>query len=155
MLKQVLVGIFTVTALSGCINTGSLSGDTYTASQAKQVQTVNYGTVTRVTPVNIQAGGDENIIGALGGAVLGGLLGNTVGGGTGKTLATAAGAIAGGVAGQNVQGALNKTKGVQLEIRLDNGRIISVVQKGDPNSFRNGQRVSIIGSGNNITVSPR
>lgn len=151
MLKQVLVGIFTVTALSGCINTGSLSGDTYTASQAKQVQTVTYGTVTRVIPVNIQAGGDENIIGALGGAVLGGLLGNTVGGGTGKTLATAAG----GVAGQNVQGALNKTKGVQLEIRLDNGRVISVVQKGDPNSFRNGQRVSIIGSGNNITVSPR
>lgn len=128
MLKQVLVGIFTVTALSGCINTGSLSGDTYTASQAKQVQSVTYGTVTRITPVNIQAGGDENIIGALGGAVLGGLLGNTVGGAQ-ENPGNGSGRDCRWCCRSKCSRALNKTKGVQLEIRLDNGRIISVVQK--------------------------
>lgn len=129
MLKQVLIGVVAVTSLAGCVNTSTLSGDTYSAGQAKQVQTVTYGTVLNVRPVNIQAGGDENILGAIGGAVLGGLLGNTIGGGTGNTLATAAGAIAGGVAGQNIEGAVNKTKGVQLEIRLDSGKNIVVVQK--------------------------
>ncbi|SPX19453.1 outer membrane lipoprotein SlyB [Escherichia coli] len=58
----------------------------------------------------------------------GGFLGNTVGGGTGRSLATAAGAVAGGVAGQGVQSAMNKTQGVELEIRKDDGNTIMVVQ---------------------------
>ena len=155
MLKQVLIGVVAVTSLAGCVNTSTLSGDTYSAGQAKQVQTVTYGTVLNVRPVNIQAGGDENILGAIGGSVLGGLLGNTIGGGTGNTLATAAGAIAGGVAGQNIEGAVNKTKGVQLEIRLDSGKNIVVVQKEDPSTFTVGQRVLIANSGGSVTVSPR
>ncbi len=89
---------------------------------------MTYGTVLNARPVTIQAGEDGNVIGAIGGAVLGGLLGNTIGGGTGNTLATAAGAIAGGLAGQEAQGALNRSQGVQLEIRLDSGKNIVVVQ---------------------------
>ncbi|VDZ79127.1 outer membrane lipoprotein SlyB [Salmonella bongori] len=64
------------------------------------------------------------MIGAIGGAVLGGFLGNTIGGGTGRSLATAAGAVAGGVAGQGVESAMNKTQGVELEIRKDDGNTI-------------------------------
>ncbi|MGP1952800.1 MAG: glycine zipper 2TM domain-containing protein [Arsenophonus sp. ET-KM2-MAG3] len=154
MLKQIILSIFII-ILSGCVNTADLSWDTYTTTQVKQVQSVIYGTITHVTPINIQTGGDENIIGALGGAILGGLFGNTVGGGKGNTFATAAGAIAGGLTGQNIQIAFNKKKGIKLEIKLNNNRIISVIQKGDLNSFYNGQRVSIIiGNGNKITVSP-
>ncbi len=76
-----LVSAVAVASLSGCVNTDSLSGDTYTAGQAKQVQTVSYGTIVSVRPVNIQAGSNENVLGAIGGAVLGGLVGNTIGGG--------------------------------------------------------------------------
>ncbi|WP_368881866.1 glycine zipper 2TM domain-containing protein [Proteus mirabilis] len=155
MFKHLLVGFFAVTTLAGCVNTSSLSGDTYTASQAKQAQNVTYGTIVSVRAVNIQAGSDENVLGAIGGAVLGGLLGNTIGGGTGRNLATAAGAIAGGMAGQQAQGALNTTKGVQLEVRLDSGRTVVVVQKADNTAYRQGQRVAVIGNGNNLTVSPR
>ncbi len=109
-----------------------------------------------VRAVNIQAGSDENVLGAIGGAVLGGLLGNTIGGGTGRNLANpAAGAIAGGMAGQQAQGALNTTKGVQLEVRLDSGKTVVVVQKADNTAYRQGQRVAVIGNGNNLTVSPR
>lgn len=155
MYKRFLVGAFAVLTLSGCVNTDSLSGDTYTAGQAKRVQTITYGTVLSARPITIQAGNDENVVGAIGGAVLGGLLGNTVGGGTGKTLATAAGAIAGGVAGQNVQGAINNTKGVELELKLDSGKTIVVVQKQDKTQFTVGQRVRIANDGTTLTVSPR
>lgn len=41
-------------------------------------------------------------VGTVGGAVLGGIAGNQIGGGLGKTVATAGGAIAGGLAGSAV-----------------------------------------------------
>jgi len=46
----------------------------------------------------------NRIPGTATGAVIGGLLGNQVGGGNGKKLATVAGAVAGGAAGRQIQG---------------------------------------------------
>lgn len=155
MLKRMMIVALTGLTLAGCANDSSLSGDVYTASEAKQVQSVTYGTLVGVRPVQIQGGDDSNVIGALGGAVLGGFLGNTVGGGTGRSLATAAGAIAGGVAGQGVQGSINKTQGVELEIRKDDGNTIMVVQKQGNSRFAVGQRVALASNGSQITVSPR
>lgn len=155
MIKPLIAIAISAVALTGCTNTNTLSGDVFTASQAKQVQTVTYGTLLSVRPVTIQGGDDSNVIGAIGGAVLGGFLGNTVGGGAGRSLATAAGAVAGGMAGQGVQGVLNRTDGVQLEIRKDDGTTILVVQKQGPTQFTVGQRVMLASSGSTITVSPR
>ncbi|WP_231566359.1 glycine zipper 2TM domain-containing protein [Litchfieldella xinjiangensis] len=45
----------------------------------------------------------NRIVGTAAGAIVGGLLGNQVGGGSGKTLATVAGAVGGGFAGREVQ----------------------------------------------------
>jgi uncharacterized protein YcfJ len=56
-------------------------------------------TVTRQAPVKDQ----HQIAGTVLGAVAGGLLGNQVGGGTGKKIATVAGAVGGGYAGNKVQ----------------------------------------------------
>jgi len=56
-------------------------------------------TVTRQKPVQDQ----HRIAGTAVGAVVGGLLGNQVGGGTGKKIATVAGAVGGGYAGNQVQ----------------------------------------------------
>ncbi|MEA1065098.1 glycine zipper 2TM domain-containing protein [Erwinia sp. HR93] len=155
MISRVLVVSLVGLTLVGCANTSTLSGDVYSASEAKQMQSVAYGTIVHVRPIKIQAGNDENIIGTIGGAVLGGFLGNTVGGGAGRSLATAAGAIAGGVAGQQVQGAVNKTQGVELEIRRDDGNTIMVVQKQTDSRFAVGQRVAIASNGSQVTVSPR
>ncbi|CAM4039942.1 glycine zipper 2TM domain-containing protein [Roseateles saccharophilus] len=47
-------------------------------------------------------------LGVIGGAVLGGLLGNQVGGGTGKKVATVGGAVAGGYAGNEVEKNMKK-----------------------------------------------
>ncbi|STE96908.1 outer membrane lipoprotein [Escherichia coli] len=75
--------------------------------------------------------------------------------GTGRSLATAAGAVAGGVAGQGVQSAMNKTQGVELEIRKDDGNTIMVVQKQGNTRFSPGQRVVLASNGSQVTVSPR
>lgn len=155
MIPRVLVVSLVGLTLAGCANTSTLSGDVYSASQAKQVQSVSYGTITHVRQVQIQAGEGDNILGSIGGAVLGGFLGNTIGGGTGRSLATAAGAVAGGVAGNSIEGAINKTQGVELEIRKDDGNTIMVVQKQGNTPFSVGQRVSMASSGSQITVSPR
>ena len=56
--------------------------------------------VTRKAPVK----DEHKIAGTAIGAVVGGVLGNQVGGGSGKKLATVAGAAAGGYAGNKVQG---------------------------------------------------
>ncbi len=155
MISRILVISLVGLTLAGCVNNRTLSGDVVSASQAQQVQNVTYGTVLSVRPVQIQGGNDENIAGAIGGAVLGGFLGNTVGGGTGRSLATAAGAVAGGLVGQEAQGALNRSNGVQMEIREDSGRTIVVTQKQDATRFSVGQRVALIGNGNQVSVSPR
>ncbi|MEI7256397.1 glycine zipper 2TM domain-containing protein [Dickeya dadantii] len=155
MMKRFLVITLAGITLAGCANTSTLSGDVYSASEAKQVQTVTYGTVVSTRPVQIQAGEDSNVIGTLGGAVLGGLVGNTVGRGTGRNLATAAGAVAGGVAGNSIEGAVNRVQGVELEIRKDDGSTIMVVQKQGDTKFYAGQRVAMASNGRSINVSPR
>ncbi|MBI5460562.1 MAG: glycine zipper 2TM domain-containing protein [Gammaproteobacteria bacterium] len=55
--------------------------------------------VTRQKPVK----DEHRVLGTVTGALIGGVLGNQVGGGTGKKLATVAGAAAGGYAGNTVQ----------------------------------------------------
>ncbi|MCI4236908.1 glycine zipper 2TM domain-containing protein [Dickeya dianthicola] len=155
MMKRFLVITLAGITLAGCANTSTLSGDVYSASEAKQVQTVTYGTVVSTRQVQIQAGEDSNVIGTIGGAVLGGLVGNTVGRGTGRNLATAAGAVAGGVAGNSIEGAVNRVQGVELEIRKDDGSTIMVVQKQGDTKFHAGQRVAMANNGRSITVSPR
>ncbi|WP_455819446.1 outer membrane lipoprotein SlyB [Pseudomonas cerasi] len=155
MTMRLLIVALAGITLAGCVNDNTLSGDVYSASEAKQIQTVSYGTLVSVRPVQIQGGDDSNVIGAIGGAVLGGFLGNTVGGGAGRSLATAAGAVAGGVAGQSVQGSLNKSQGVELEIRKDDGNTIMVVQKQAASRYSPGQRVAMASNGSQVTVSPR
>lgn len=62
-------------------------------------QVCNDVAVTRQRPVKDQ----HQIAGTAIGAIAGGLLGNQIGGGKGKTLATVAGAVGGGYAGNKVQ----------------------------------------------------
>ena len=155
MIKRLFIVALAGMTLAGCANTDTLSGDVYSANEAKQIQNVSYGTLVHVRPVKIQGGDDSNVIGTIGGAVLGGFLGNTIGGGAGRSLATAGGAVLGGVAGQGVQGVMNKTNGVELEIRRDDGNTIMVVQKQDASRYAVGQRVAMASNGSQITVSPR
>jgi outer membrane lipoprotein SlyB len=140
--------------LAGCANTAPMGGNVYSSNQAGAEQTVRFGTIEAIRQVQVQA--DSRLGGAIGtggGAVIGGLLGNQVGGGSGRQLATAAGVIGGAVAGSKIEESANRVRAWEIEVRLDNGQNAVVVQKADQN-FQVGQRVRLIGSGRNITVAP-
>jgi outer membrane lipoprotein SlyB len=79
----------------------------------------NCGVVDGVRVVTQRASGSG--VGAAGGAVVGGLLGNQVGGGHGKDLATIAGAIGGAVVGNQVEGNMKATKSYDVTVRMNNG----------------------------------
>ena len=101
----------------------------------------NCGNVESVRTITQRAEGSG--LGAAGGAVIGGLLGNQVGGGTGRTLATAAGAIGGAVVGNQVEGNMKATTSYEIRVRLDDGTLRTFRQNSQP-QWRSGDRVRIV-----------
>ncbi|WP_239502690.1 glycine zipper 2TM domain-containing protein [Vibrio astriarenae] len=69
------------------------------ASEPITVVNKRYGTIKQEKTVSVST---KSGLATVGGAAVGGLLGNQVGGGSGKILATAGGSIAGGVAGRTL-----------------------------------------------------
>src|SRR3546814_13661854 len=68
-------------------------------------------------------------------------LGNQVGGGHGKELATVAGAIGGAVVGNRIEGNIKSTRSYEVAIRMDDGSTRAVQQAAQP-SWRTGDRRS-------------
>jgi outer membrane lipoprotein SlyB len=123
----------------GCAS--SRSGEVYSRDQARKTQTVQLGTVELVKSVKIE--GTKTPLGTLAGAAAGGALGSTIGSGSGKTVAVVLGAIAGGAAGSAVEEQATKKDGLEITVKLDNGKVISVVQEADI-PFSVGERVRIL-----------
>lgn len=88
--------------------------------------------------------------GAVLGVIAGGLIGNQVGGGSGKTLATIGGAVGGGFAGNAIEKNRGPNVQVVITIRSDSGRIVQIQQKGT--SLRIGDRVQVTQQGSDIQV---
>lgn len=90
----------------------------------------NCGAIESVTPVERSTKADGPGIGAVGGGVLGAVLGNQVGQGNGRTVATILGAIGGGFAGNAVEKNMKKETVYQVGVRMDDGsrRTIEVAQ---------------------------
>lgn len=65
--------------------------------------------------------GESNALGVIGGGAAGALLGNQVGGGSGRALATVAGAVGGAYAGKKIQEKANATKVWTVDVEYDNG----------------------------------
>ena len=101
----------------------------------------NCGNVESVRTIKQRAEGSG--LGAAGGAIVGGLLGNQIGGGTGRTIATAAGAIGGAVVGNQVEGNMKATTSYEIRVRLDDGTLRTFRQSSPP-AWRSGDRVRIV-----------
>lgn len=108
MLIGLAVGASAATAIAGFAGYQALNGEDYaevirSEPVMKTVKTPREECrdVAITTPVPVR---DENrIAGTAIGAVVGGVLGNQIGGGNGKKLATVGGAVAGGYAGNQIQ----------------------------------------------------
>lgn len=128
--------------ITGCAS--NLQGDTYSRQDARQVQSVQFGTVEDVRLVVIE--GTKTPIGTATGAAIGGIAGSSIGDGKGAAVATVIGAVAGGLAGAAAEEGITKSQGVELVIRLgESNEIISVVQGHDPaKPFYVGDRVRLM-----------
>ena len=134
--KHVAVCLLVLAMLgAGCTN---YSGNAYSGGQVRSAQTVQYGTVVSVQPVTL-----EEDRPAVVGTVGGGVLGNMVGGGRGRTLATIAGAALGAAGGYAGEKALTKQNGLEITVELENGQQLSIVQAADQ-QFSPGERVRVL-----------
>ena len=89
------------------------------ASKPAAAQCQGCGKVVDVQVVEKK--GEGSALGLIGGGVAGALLGNQIGGGTGKTLATIAGAAGGAYAGKKVEENVKSTNVWQVSVRFDDG----------------------------------
>ena len=137
--------LFASAALLGAC-TPQPSPNSYSRAETMRPQTVELGTLQSIRP-------GETRLGMATGAVLGGIAGSQIGGGTAANVAGGvAGAVAGGALGSALQGSQN-TAGLELTVKLDSGRMIAIVQPGGPNDFRVGDRVRVVGNGENTRVT--
>ena len=89
--------------------------------------------------------GEGGLLGKVGRAVVGGVIGHQFGGGTGKTLATVGGAVAGGVAGNEVQKQTSAATVWVTRVSMKDGTKRSFETKADP-GFKPGAVVQVEGS---------
>ncbi len=130
--------------LAGCASTypqqSQQSSPIYSDTQSNSA---SYGTIDsiQVTRANQSSSGGGAVVGGL----VGGLLGNQVGSGSGRTAATVAGAVGGALVGNQVE-KRNQAPAqdmYQVNVRLDNGQYISVVQD-STYDLRAGHRVRVV-----------
>ncbi len=101
----------------------------------------NCGVVDSIQEIKVKGQGTG--IGAVGGAVVGGLLGNAVGAGRGKALATVAGAVGGGFGGNAIEKNVRSNVEHQMIVRLDGGGTRTFTQAA-PFGYSVGERVRIV-----------
>lgn len=127
-----------------------LDGNTYAIRGVGEVNRSERGIIVAARPVTIsgsKTSEDDNKLGdgAVLGAGLGALGGSMVGNGRGQLLAAGLGAVAGGVAGHYAGRALTDQEGVEYQIQLDSGELVSIAQGVEPR-MSVGQRVLVISS---------
>ncbi|MGY3901505.1 glycine zipper 2TM domain-containing protein [Aeromonas lusitana] len=120
---------------------------------------VEYGTVQEshlITSSSTSTHHGARPLRTIGAAALGAAAGSQIGGGSGQTIATVTGAVAGAELSrrrQGDQGSTQTVQSVELQVKTDGGKLLSVVQPSDPKlSFNKGDRVRILTSGSDTSV---
>lgn len=126
-------------------NTGSQDRPSQTqatqVSQAAPAVCSSCGVVEAVRTIEHRPQGSG--LGAAGGAIVGGLLGNQVGGGSGRQIATVAGAVGGAVAGNQIESSMKTTHSWQVVVRMDSGARRTFNQSSQP-GWREGDSVRVV-----------
>jgi outer membrane lipoprotein SlyB len=120
-------------------------GGTSVGAQASprhhEQQCSNCGTVVSVHTYE-RAAEKGSGLGVATGALVGGFLGNHVGSGNGRTLATVAGAVGGGYAGNHIEKNIHKTTVTDVSVRMSNGSVRKFTENGRSN-WHNGEQVRV------------
>lgn len=149
--SKLCIAFTTLLLVTGCAS--NLTGDNYSAAEAKKIQEVSFGRVISERPVVID-GRQNGVIGTAAGGVLGGVIAHNVGGGSGRDVAAGIGAIIGGILGQQVEEKATRKQGQEITIALDSGKTISIVQQiSQENFFAVNDRVKVLQQGDTVRVS--
>jgi len=149
MHKLMLIAVVSV-VLAGCESNPN-SASVYNSRQAQSEQTVRFGVVESVRNVTIDNGASG--VGTVAGGALGAIAASSViGSGNGSLAAGIGGALAGGVVGNQVDSRMARRPGLEITVRLDSGELRAITQGADE-SFRVGDRVRLLSSGNTTRVT--
>lgn len=133
-----------VVALFGCDKQGATVAhaekETVRTAPAKRICS-ECGVIDSIREVTAEGKGSG--LGVIGGAVVGGLLGNQVGAGRGKDAATVVGAVGGAVVGNNIEKSARSTKGYDITVRFEGGSS-RVIHESSASGWRVGDRVRVI-----------
>ena len=102
------------------------------------------GSVESVTAVERPGKPSPISVGSVAGGVIGAALGNQVGRGNGRTLATVLGAVGGGFAGHAIEGQVRKETVYQVGVRMEDGSRRTIESATAPSI---GSRVTVDGNG--------
>jgi len=152
MLKRILIFI-SVILLVGCEVTGPYK---VPKDDAQRALSTDLGTIIDVVPVRIQGG--KSTVGAVAGGLIGGIVSEKIGSGTGQEVAIIAGTVAGGIIGYYLPVKLGEHNGFQYTIAIDGeDKPLAIIQgeeaKKKKYNFKIGDRVSII-YGHTVRVLP-
>lgn len=128
--------------LSGCANTADRFGE----------EQLRVGSIEQIEEISIDS--DARLgIGAVLGGVVGGLIGRQVGGGRGRDVATILGVLGGGYGGAKIEQNYNApVRAQEIIVRMENRVLLEITQEYTP-GLRVGDRVKILGSGQDARVS--
>lgn len=149
LLGKVVFAMAAVLVFGGCAS--SKSGNVYSREQARQEMVVRLGVVESIREVELE--GTKSGLGGMTGAVVGGVAGSNIGGGKGQIVGAVLGAVLGGVAGSAIENEATRKRAMELTVRLDSGQIIAIVQEGDPQEFRAGDRVRVLSGAGETRVT--
>lgn len=148
-LGSMILGAVVIASLAACAGQPNYGNNNYpVGSQQPTYNQPGYAAYATVTNVEmVQAGGSSGVAGTAIGGVAGGVLGNQVGGGRGRTAATVAGAIGGALIGNAIERnrAGSGTTVYRVTVRGDNGAMQSFDYQQAPN-VRIGDRVRVDGN---------
>jgi len=130
-----------IVSMTGCQT--PLTGSSYNRGEARKMQTVYLGTVLSVSEVTIH--GEPGAAGTITGAAAGAALGQTIGSGSGRTAATILGGAVGAVAGGAAEKKITTRQGIEITVKLDDGRTVAIVQeKVERESYEKGDPVQVL-----------
>ncbi|MFC5050728.1 glycine zipper 2TM domain-containing protein [Rubritalea spongiae] len=151
MKKLLILSVAAPLLFASCAQ-NSMTGDTYTRGEAGRAQSVNPGRITSIRYVKIEG---NNKAGAVLGGIAGGFLGNEIGSGSAANTAGAIGGAAAGAAlGSHLEQAIGSRQGIEINVDLDSGRSVSVVQEVNKReTFSVGDRVRVLSNGSTSRVT--
>ena len=138
-LRPFLPAVLLLVAPPGC--SPSYSPDTYSSGAVQQAAKVEQGVIAGIRKVAVSPDGT---LGGTAGAAAGGIGGAQAPGGGVRTALTAlGGSVVGGLVGSGIERATGETPAFEYVVRKGNGEMVSVTQR-DPAPLALGQRVLVI-----------